>query len=39
VHLRNTGQFIDEDAPDDIVDALRSWRGESGSGEAPGPQA
>ena len=30
VHLRHTGQFIDEDAPDDIVDALRSWRRESG---------
>ena len=28
VDLRRTGQFIDEDAPEDIVAALRAWRPE-----------
>ena len=39
VNLLHTGQFIDEDAPDDIVDALRSWWRDDAAGEAPGRQA
>jgi haloalkane dehalogenase len=30
VILPNTGQFIDEDAPDDVAAAVRSWWRETG---------
>jgi haloalkane dehalogenase len=34
VILRRTGQFIDEDAPEDVAAAIRSWWTEVGSGQA-----
>jgi haloalkane dehalogenase len=34
VILPKTGQFIDEDAPDDVAAAVRSWWRETGSGHA-----
>ena len=35
VHLRRVGQFIDEDAPDDIASAIREWWSRVPAGDAP----
>ena len=36
VHLRRVGQFIDEDAPDDVASAIRDWWSRVPAAGAPG---
>jgi haloalkane dehalogenase len=37
VHLRRAGQYIDEDAPDDVAAAIRDWWSRQPDANAPGP--
>jgi haloalkane dehalogenase len=36
VHLRRVGQYIDEDAPDDVADAISRWWSRQPDARAPG---
>ena len=36
VHLRTVGQFVDEDAPDDVAAAIRDWWSTGPGARAPG---